>query len=285
MKNLNPYTKNTFQFHKDVVKSTKSKKDDIAYKTRLLDLEVNIEILYSNFLDNHNVNNLISTLAHNYLGSEKDDLLSLYSYKRAIIQKLKNEVTTTETGRLISTCQNCTVNKINSFDHILPKEEFSEFAVNPLNLFPSCSECNSYKGVYWQMGGVPYFLNLYLDILPNLQYLFVDVDLTAQVPKIKFYLDDINGIDPRLFSITKTHYSRLHLFDRFSDSIDDVITPLVNEVKAGIDEFLDYPTIQRIVIRTQTQNQLKFGFNYWKAILALALINHPDFFDFVQNNG
>lgn len=283
MKNLNPSVKNAFQFHKDVVSSTKKKESDLAYKSRLVALESNIEILYNRFIANHASNNLISILPHNYLEIEKKDLLSLYSYKRAIIQKLKTEITTSATGRIISTCQNCTINKINSFDHILPKEEFSEFSVNPLNLFPSCSECNSYKGIYWKSEGVPYFLNLYLDILPNLQYLFVEVDLTKTIPKIRFYLDDINGIDASLYAILKTHYHRLHLFDRFSDSIDDVVTPLVNSIKVSIKK-LDYSVIKTFVIENQEKNQLSYGFNHWEAILTLALINHPDFLSFAIAN-
>ncbi|MCO6163945.1 hypothetical protein [Flavobacterium sp. NRK F7] len=282
MKNLNQSKREPFEFHKNVVNSTSNRASDILYKDRLLALHPNISILYDSFIKNNAANDLISTLPYNYSGIEKEDLLGLYNFKRKLIQELLLEVTTID-GRIISRCQNCTINNINSFDHILPKEEFSEFSVNPLNLFPSCTECNSYKGKYWKNNGKPYFLNLYLDILPNTQYLFVNLNFDNITPKVEFFIKNINEIDPIFFSIIETHYDRLHLCERFSASIDSVISPLVSMVKASLEE-LEYSIIQKIVINSQFENQLKHGFNYWEAILTLALINHPDFLNYVKKS-
>ncbi|MFW0180082.1 HNH endonuclease, partial [Rothia sp. P5766] len=42
-----------------------------------------------------------------------------------------------------SRCSYCQVSRPNTLDHFLPKSHFPLLAISPLNLIPSCSECNS----------------------------------------------------------------------------------------------------------------------------------------------
>lgn len=231
MRNLNHSEKDCLDFHKAVVRSKNITKLDPTLKNRLLSLENDIELLYNNYKRNFDSNCLENSVSNSFPESNKKDLLSLYNYKSKLIQELKTEITTTETNRIINTCQNCTLSEINSFDHILPKEEFSEFVVNPLNLFPSCTICNSYKGKIWNQNENKIYLNLYLDNLPQLQYLFVDIEYEKNTFGLKFYLENKFGIDDELFSLIKSHYERLHLLKRFSDNGDKVISPLRNKIK------------------------------------------------------
>ncbi|KQS93144.1 hypothetical protein [Chryseobacterium sp. Leaf394] len=276
MKNLNHSKKDCLDFHKAVVSSKNVTKLDPTLKNRLLSLENDIELLYNNFKIKFDTNCLEKTVSNSFPENNKNDLLSLYNYKSKLIQELKLEITTTETNRIINTCQNCTLSEINSFDHILPKEEFSEFVVNPLNLFPSCTICNSYKGKIWNQNGNKIYLNLYLDNLPHLQYLFVDIEYEKNTFGLKFYLENKFGIEDRLFSLIESHYERLHLLKRFSDNGDKVISPLRNQIKPYL-KLLDLNEIKSMSIETSNLNRTVFGFNYWESILELSLINNSDF--------
>lgn len=72
----------------------------------------------------------------------------------------------------MDTCQYCTLNSVNTLDHIIPKENYPEYAVHPKNLFPACSQCNSKKSNKWLDNNNNFeFINLYSHDLPNLQYL------------------------------------------------------------------------------------------------------------------
>lgn len=278
MKNLNSYKLNSFEFHKSVINSKKLTKSDKDIKIRLNALNAQIESLHKIYKVNFDNDSLQTIKAHGYENNEKLDLLSLYSYKSKVIQSFKAGITTSSTNRIINTCQNCTIGEVSSFDHILPKEEFAEYVVNPLNLFPSCSTCNSLKGKYWIHNGQRLYLNLYLDDLPQLQYLFVNIGFLNNTFTTEFYLDNQNGVDQKLFSLIEQHYTRLKLFKRFSDNNDLVIPTLQNKIRPYIGKL----PLQDIIDVTTKQIQLNrdlFGFNYWQSILELELINNQLFLD------
>jgi hypothetical protein len=278
MKNLNFYPLDSFEFHKKAIAAKKVTKVDADIRTRLTALNGSIETLYKAYEVNFNANTLQELNAHGYIDNEKSDLLSLYSFKSKIVQTFKAGITTTATNRIVNTCQNCTIGEVSSFDHVLPKEEFAEFVINPLNLFPSCSVCNSAKGKYWLENGERLYLNLYLDNLPDLQYLFVNIDFSDGVFTTEFYLDNPNGIDASLFSLIKRHYTRLKLPQRFSDNNDAVIPTLQNKIKPYIGKL----NLQMIIDTTIEQSQLNrdlYGFNYWQSVLELELLKNQDFLD------
>jgi hypothetical protein len=280
MRNLKPYDGNSFEFHKNIIDRKRNTKEDATYKLRISALNGNVEDQYTLY-DTHFGNDTLQNLTQfGYTGQEKNDLLALYSYKSKLLQDLKTKLTTTETNRIINACQNCTINEINSFDHFVPKDEFAEFSVNPKNLFPSCTMCNGYKAVAWRESGQRVFLNLYLDALPQEQYLFVDLDISGDDIKTNFRVANPNNIEPQLFRIIQNHYAKLRLCKRFTDNNDEVITALKNDVESHLDN-LSVEVIQQTVIKRNQKNMLAFGHNYWKSILELALINSVAFWKII----
>ena len=276
MKNLNFYREESFVFHERMIASKKATQKDPEIRNRLTALNGRIETLYQSYKNNFDNNNLEFLTPHGYVDQNKNDLLSLYSFKSVIIQNFRSNITTTATNRVINTCQNCTIGEVSSFDHVLPKEEFAEFAVNPLNLFPSCSVCNSAKGRFWLRNGQRIFLNLYLDILPDLQYLFVDGSFVANTFITDFSVQNPNSIRPALFSIIESHYSDLHLPRRFSENNNSVITNLQNQLKPYIGRLALNELIE-ITKEKIRLNRIYFGFNYWQSILELELLDNDDF--------
>lgn len=137
MNNLKNSTINAITFFDDVVNLKKNTKSDPTYKVRVNLLRNDIQNKFNEYDTLFVKNNLVTINPFGYTNQDKVDLLKLYSYQSKIIQKLKNSITTTEHNRIINTCQNCTISEVNSFDHIIPKNEFPEFSVNPKNLFPS----------------------------------------------------------------------------------------------------------------------------------------------------
>jgi hypothetical protein len=151
------------------------------------------------------------------------------------------------------------------------------------NLFPSCTKCNSYKGKEWRENGQIKYLNLYLDELPEEQYLFVDVQvINGDVVTTEFYLDNPNGIDPDFFARIENHYENLHLCKRFKENADTVITSLENNIKTYSAK-LDIEDILNLIFDNCEREMEYYGFNYWKSILEIALINCDDFVEMAIN--
>lgn len=276
MKNISYYTDNSFEFHKKVLESKYNTSDDPTYKMRVESMDEAIENQFLIYDENFSHNTLENIENYRHTEEEKSDLIKLYSYKNSVIKKLKNKITTSEANRIINTCPYCTLNEINTFDHYLPKEEFPEFVVNPKNLFPCCSVCNGYKNRIWVNDEKRLFLNLYLDLLPIEQYLFVNLIITDDLVTATFYIRNNGNITGKVFKIIETHYNRLHLLNRFSENINETITSLeitINSFKTK----LPLGDIKNSIIERCNQGKIAFGHNYWKSILELELVNNDEY--------
>ncbi len=278
MQNIKHYDDDSFEFHKKMIEKKKVTKKDPKFKERLNALNENLEKKYETF-NSHFLNNELETIkAHGYENQEKIDLLNLYSYKSKVIQELKVKITTSDAGRIINTCQNCTINEINSFDHFIPKDEFPEFVVNPKNLFPSCTKCNSLKNVNWRLNDSKLFLNLYLDVLPEQQYLFVKVNKTKNTYETKFTLRNDTTIENIFFKQIEYHYNQLLLLERFSENNDTVITGLRNSINSFMEK-LPLDEIIKTILEKCEKDKKAFGYNYWKSILEIELVKTIEFLE------
>jgi hypothetical protein len=259
------------EFHRYVVSRKSHKEKDPTFKDRLLALEDQIQKQIKAYSDLLGANNLESIIPLGFIGQQKSDLLSLYRYKSKILQSLLISLTT-KGERKFNTCQMCTVEPVGSFDHIVPKEGFPEYVVNPINLFPSCLTCNEIKGSTWVANGERVFLNLYYDILPNVPYL--KIDFTSY--PIPVYSIDGSSLAADFQSLVKSHYGRLGLFKRFRENSSEIIDPLISEAKkiVPIIGILEY---RKAVSDSTTEMQSIYGFNHWKSLLKLSVVNHGEF--------
>ncbi len=276
MKNLKSYKGDCFSFHKDVLKSKNKRKNDPDYKNRVELLNAEIEQQFEIYKEKFDKNTLESLYAIEYNDSNKVDLQGLYDYNCKQLQKLKIELTTDDNNRVNNTCQNCSLGEINSFDHYLPQSEFSEYVVNPLNLIPSCTKCNGHKSSIWRQSGKRTFLNLYIDKLPEVQYLFVDIKIVENIIELKYFLDSKNGINNEIYELLDYHYTKLKLFDRFKDNSDTIISELDTEI-GKYSKKLSLEKIIETIIEECNENFKIHGRNNWKLVLKMALVNHSEY--------
>lgn len=278
MRNLRHFSDDAMDFFDDVLKNKRNSKKDPDYKTRVTALRPSIVPPFTEYNARFHVNALIQLVSVGFVNPNKDDLHRLYRYKDTTIQRLKTKVTTVSNNRILNTCQNCTINEISSFDHFVPKEEFSEFTVHPKNLVPSCDVCNDHKTINWRDNGTALFLNLYLDTLPEEQFLFVNITRPNDVIETEFFLENRNDVPALLYEVIESHYNRLKLCDRFSDNLTSVIVPLENSIKAQ-NNYLSRENIIDVTEDKAVKDKLFFGQNYWKAILTQELVRSDIFMD------
>lgn len=271
MKNSEFFDGDPFTFYKEVC----AKKQTPALLARLLAMDADIQGLFDIYDQHFGANTLQQMTAKGYIDPEKASLTELYNYDSLVLRTLKNKLTTSATGRIVK-CQNCTINDVNTFDHVVPQGEFAEFIVHPKNLLCSCGDCNSRKSNVWRQAGHRTTLNLYLDTLPNVQYLFVTADVGNAAIETTFYLDNRNGVDIDFFALLQSHYTKLNLFQRFADGADTVISSLRN-IMEPLRGFHDVAQTRQIVLESVLKDQIAFGPNYWQSVLKLELLNSDDF--------
>jgi len=273
MVNLNFYPGDIFQVYETAV----SKKREAALRQRLVNIAPQVRACYNNYQHHFNANTLPTVVADAVGVMHRVDLMSLYLYKSHIIRTIKNDIRDAQVHLISDTCQNCTINSVNSMDHILPISAFPEFGVLPLNLFPCCSECNSKKNNYVAGGGPGRFLNLYLDQLPNEQYLFPVITQEADGTYVaSFTVDNRNNIDPNLFQIIQNHYSALDLCHRMRLASVDTVTNVMNQIRIRRAN-LPVPTILQEIIDVAHENIVHLGRNHFKHLLEISLVQDAGF--------
>ncbi|MBE7646698.1 HNH endonuclease [Tenacibaculum finnmarkense] len=273
MKNIKCYQGDALSFHKKIVDDSLNKgkiKDNLIKKKLLISSKF---VYYKKKFDN---NNLFTISAHGFIGKDKKHLLSLYSSKRKPIIELKKELTTNELNQRINDCPNCTIEKVSSLDHYIPKDEFPEYSVNPLNLIPCCSTCNSKKKENWKGDENLLFLNLYSETIPIVQYLFVEI---ISKTEFTFQLKNTQNIDVNLFEIIESHYSKLDLLERFRENSDEVISELdilISSFKYSINDTIE---LQKFINNHYSKIEARDGINKWKVVLVKAMLNSNVYFN------
>tara|TARA_R110001592_G_scaffold77695_4_gene233743 strand:+ start:836 stop:1657 length:822 start_codon:yes stop_codon:yes gene_type:complete len=272
MKNIKCYQGDALSFHKNLVSVSLNKG---VVKDNLLKNEVTITQTYADYKYKFDNNNLFAISAHGFDGEDKTNLLNLYSSQRKSIIELKKELTTNEFNQRINTCPNCTIEKVASLDHFIPKNEFPEFSVNPINLIPCCSTCNSKKKENWKGDKNLLFLNLYSETIPNSQYLFVDI---VSKTEFTFELKNISNIDLNLFKVIESHYNKLNLLQRFREDSDEVISELDILISSFRDSINDDKELLKFIKNHYLKIEARDGVNNWRVVLVKAMINSDVYF-------
>ena len=280
MKKIKHYEGDCIKFHEDVLE----RKESDSLKKDIKAVEDKLKGQFKNYDEKFAADKLEDLMALDIDGATKEKLKSLYDYDAYMFRQLMKELTVDCNNRPNILCPNCTINTINSFDHYLPQSEFAEYADDPINLIPSCTECNGHKSSVWRKDGKRMFLNLYIDDIPDVQYLFVtlkiaederSVDAIFEVKKTE------DKIDAALYDKIDYHYNKLKLCGRFRKHREDVLSGLANEIYTMKDVLSD-DVIKSVILSDVGNDRKRLGYNYWKAILKESVCNNQEVFDFFK---
>lgn len=279
MKKIQHYSNDAFEFHKKAVSRKKTSQE----KAILESVEKDIEDCYTVYNNQFRANSLSSLQPFDTNQQTKDALIGLYQFKRKVFSDLFESLTTTIGNKRDMLCPNCTLTDCSQLDHYMPKSLFPEFSANPLNLMQCCSICNQKKLDRWLNGIHPIFLNLYIDELPPVMYLFVDITMDNGIPRFRFYIQNSGSIDPILFGRIKSHYQGLDLCERFAERSDNVISEIHRDYIASKDANVTPLQFWEMQRSRAMQEQTIFGVNYWRSILLLECCNNPSFRGYFEN--
>lgn len=288
MINLSPFQDSSTDFLNEVISSKRKGPKETApyFKDRIKDLPRIILPVYPIYEHAFSKNTLHTVTASvNFTDDQKADAIKLYKYKSKPFVKLKNSIISRPNNYEEHTCQYCTINSVNTLDHIMPKDDYPEFAVYPKNLVPACSECNSYKSKKWMTGGVFECLNPYLHQLPTVQFLFASVNYVNNTFDVSFYLDNSNYLIPSyLFNIIINHFYNLHLLERYKQASFKIISEFDNTIRGSLttQSLDDAFNSARATIYL---NQVNFGYNQFESILKLELCNGSGYRQYCQAQG
>jgi 5-methylcytosine-specific restriction endonuclease McrA len=108
------------------------------------------------------------------------------------------------------TCPICGHRKVTTLDHYLPKALYPSVVVAPLNLIPSCFECNKQKSSKTSKSSEKETLHPYFDDLGNERFLFAEV-IETEPPVINFRIVAPPSWSEQLTERVKHHFDTFRL--------------------------------------------------------------------------
>ena len=269
MKNLEYLDIEYFDWYKDIIEL----KDENKFLLRK-DVLAAIKERYDEYVDKFDFNNLI-TIKDSIYKKNHPELTSCYKSKTKKVAELLTAIKDAQTTEAKSKCQYCGINKPKTIDHYLPISLYPEYAVLAINLLPCCNECNKKKDNYWKAEGFRGILNFYVDNIPDEQFLFGEIIIKNELPIISMKFD-FTSINVDLSKIIVAHFDRLELFERYEEESADEISEISRQLKVYSSD-KTRQEISKLLLDDAKDLQVKYGKNYWKAVLRKALSKSSEY--------
>lgn len=269
MHNLKPYPDDAFSLYKDAVK----RKDDGDVKDRLVAAEDTIQSCYQEYDKHFNANTLWNIVPKRLKEPLAGDLYDMYGFDAAIVKQVKKWLRENNPVTVYGVCQHCGMALFDTMDHILPHKPYPEYAVHARNLIPCCTDCNRRKSGRE-------ILNLYIDILPEVECLFMDVKANGDTIDLTFRLDNSKGLIPEpLFYKISNHYSKLDLFARLRDFTATKVAGFVIQINRIFEKDGKQAVIEKVKEDIEVLRKA-YGYNYWEVAFQKGLVNSDVFWDY-----
>lgn len=278
MKNLNKPTVTCFTEFENIRNSKVIKTRD-----ELELIKTQVSDRYSEY-DRKFLSNSLEDISNStFVNDNKKNLISCYSNKTKALNTLILKIREAQVGDI---CQYCGIDSDDSIDHYLPKEDFSEFSVKPLNLIPCCLRCNQLKEQYWKnrktlKRGI---INLYLDDVCLDQYLFVNLKFepNSKVFSAEFCLENRTSIDKDLFDIISSHYEKLDFLDRYRKKFNSVYTSTLSSFRKNPNYCGKPMKIKDFLLRETDALVEDLGSNNYKVVIKKTLAENNNFLNLIK---
>jgi len=122
-------------------------------------------------------------------------------------------------------CPYCGHRRVRQLDHFLPKSKYPTFSVTPLNLVPSCSDCNTDKlsGDGDRIEDLP--LHPYFENVDNIVWLKAEI-LEGPTAVFLYSVNEESGIDAVSAIRLETHFENLGLDELYSTEANDLLSSI-----------------------------------------------------------
>ncbi len=213
---------------------------------------------------------------------QADAIRGSYRYQSRAIQAIDAAARGVQPAAFRNVCPLCGFGEPSTMDHALPRSEFPEYSVFPLNLVPACGKCNTDKGEEWRDATGKRHLHAYLDVLPAVQFLFMDVlSVNIGAPQIHFRVSIPPGTETGLANRIRRHFEFMDLEARY--------------ITKAVGTMAEY---QNIAPRTPGRSQNEFraeierdrdrkaatwGVNYWETVTLAGLRDSPIFLQLLES--
>jgi 5-methylcytosine-specific restriction endonuclease McrA len=181
------------------------------------------------------------------------------------------------------------IGRTKNLDHFLPKAHFPEFSIMPLNLVPSCRDCNmGEKGQAYSTTEEEQSIHPYADkdIFYQEQWVFADY-INEDDGALRYYVRCPDTWDQQNKDRAANHFNALDLASRYGLEAGKHLSEVIDQKNAFVNVILGFDpqaTTQAIKDAFVNANLLpvinsaQFD-NHWKKVMYKCLANSVVFFE------
>jgi len=271
--------------HRSVVNSKNNtiNREPNRTKENLLSLDADVSARYTSFESALQNNTLFRFPENRALKRHKEDLLSCYVGRTAKVKEIFQLIESSQIRRVLKKCPYCGITLPKTYDHYLPEAKFPELSVHALNLIPCCGTCNQTKSDNWKNAQHRTFLHYYVDVIPNAEYLKVELHTLNQVNSVgaTFSIQRPRNIADSIWNVINSHYEKLGLIGLYNDYVNDEIAEIFDICVCHLEE--GGSNIRNFIVRLSATEERLYGVNHWRVVLMKSLSNNQDFIDIVES--
>lgn len=166
-------------------------------------------------------------------------------------------------------CPICAQRNVSTLDHYLPKAKNPNLAVTPLNLVPSCFECNHIKDDYHPSKAEEQLLHPYFDVLTNDIWLFAEIGQTNP-PSVTYMVLTPPCWDTELAARLQFHFSTFGLAKLYTSQAGTTLSGIAAKLESAWNRGGENEV--RFVLQEDAKSWDKFSKNSWQAALYRGLV-------------
>jgi len=201
----------------------------------------------------------------------KDELNKLYEiqmvHKVGPGRGVYDEILSNARGK----CPFCSLGDPRTLDHYLPKTDYPEFSILPLNLIPCCRDCNSFKHIDSAAKHGEQYIHPYYDKILSIDWLIAQVSYEIDdQPTLVFDINiAVRKYDSELFDRLNFQFEKLDLNHRYSTQSSNELSGK----KLRLKEVFEKGNSQGVqsYLQSEANSWLKSTKNSWQTAMYKAL--------------
>lgn len=174
-------------------------------------------------------------------------------------------------------CPYCGIGYPMELDHYLPKSKFPQFSIFPLNLVPSCEQCNkSGKGANFAKNKGEQILHPYLDDSLYYDNRWISAKLEndgSGYITINYYSNPPDNWDDIHKDRVGTHFLTFNLRQRYSTLAGEELSTLLPQIYSMKCKGYDINDVYEVLLDPVIQAS-NISKNHWKIIMYIAVRNY-----------
>ncbi|MCF8465117.1 MAG: hypothetical protein K9G41_09755 [Flavobacteriales bacterium] len=200
------------------------------------------------------------------LGLSVKDMKKVYTYR--MVQRLGRDYYD-EIYQLpkLGLCPYCSLHRVQSIDHYLPKSKFPVYSVTPLNLVGACTDCNDFKKVATPDGTEGY-LHPYFDDIEDILWLHAEI-IEGEIISVNYYPLQSSEMQDSVFTRLKFQFETLELNEMFAVNAATTLSNIKMEM-TDLFESGGAEEIRRNLARSARSRRAS-NINSWETALYVAL--------------